>query len=98
MSVGVELLLADDIQHARQLAFELDSLNQARKEIEQGMKQSVRNLSEFDRTFTSRNYRWASYYIRLIGIKGVLGTFWLLELKINFIDRPLRLLGIKSEF
>lgn len=29
-----ELLLADDMQHARQLAFELDSLNQAREEIE----------------------------------------------------------------
>ncbi|WP_406812167.1 single-stranded-DNA-specific exonuclease RecJ [Histophilus somni] len=49
MSVGVELLLADDMQHARQLAFELDSLNQARKEIEQGMKQEAleicRNLT-----------------------------------------------------
>ncbi|OOS00963.1 single-stranded-DNA-specific exonuclease RecJ [Canicola haemoglobinophilus] len=38
MSVGVELLLADDMQSARSLAFELDSLNQTRKEIEQGMK------------------------------------------------------------
>ncbi len=38
MSVGVELLLADDMPNARSLAFELDSLNQTRKEIEQGMK------------------------------------------------------------
>ncbi|QEH45814.1 single-stranded-DNA-specific exonuclease RecJ [Aggregatibacter actinomycetemcomitans] len=38
MSVGVELLLAEDMENARALALELDSLNQARKEIEQGMK------------------------------------------------------------
>ncbi len=38
MSVGVELLLAEDMYSARQLAHELDALNQIRKEIEQGMK------------------------------------------------------------
>ncbi|MBN6063220.1 single-stranded-DNA-specific exonuclease RecJ [Aggregatibacter actinomycetemcomitans] len=38
MSVGVELLLAEDMENARTLALELDGLNQARKEIEQGMK------------------------------------------------------------
>ncbi|MGR3806472.1 single-stranded-DNA-specific exonuclease RecJ [Pasteurella testudinis] len=38
MSVGVELLLAEDMFTARQLAHELDALNQTRKEIEQGMK------------------------------------------------------------
>ena len=38
MSVGVELLLAEDMESARALALELDGLNQARKEIEQGMK------------------------------------------------------------
>jgi len=38
MSVGVELLLAEDMQTARALALELDGLNQTRKEIEQGMK------------------------------------------------------------
>ncbi|MGY4676211.1 single-stranded-DNA-specific exonuclease RecJ [Pasteurella sp. P03HT] len=38
MSVGVELLLAEDMATARALAHELDSLNQTRKEIEQGMK------------------------------------------------------------
>ena len=38
MSVGVELLLAEDMENARALALELDGLNQARKEIEQGMK------------------------------------------------------------
>lgn len=38
MHIGVELLLTEDMTHARQLAYELDSLNQTRKEIEQGMK------------------------------------------------------------
>ena len=38
MSLGVELLVADNMDVARQLAFELDSLNQTRKEFEQEMK------------------------------------------------------------
>ena len=38
MSLGVELLTADNMDIARQLAFELDSLNQTRKEFEQEMK------------------------------------------------------------
>ncbi|WGE47108.1 single-stranded-DNA-specific exonuclease RecJ [Actinobacillus equuli] len=38
MSLGVELLIADNMEIARQLAFELDSLNQTRKEFEQEMK------------------------------------------------------------
>ncbi|QLB12549.1 exonuclease RecJ [Bisgaardia hudsonensis] len=38
MSVGVALLLADNMETARALALELDGLNQTRKEIEQGMK------------------------------------------------------------
>ncbi|WP_424405511.1 single-stranded-DNA-specific exonuclease RecJ [Pasteurella sp. PK-2025] len=38
MSIGVELLLAENMETARALALELDGLNQTRKEIEQGMK------------------------------------------------------------
>jgi single-stranded-DNA-specific exonuclease len=38
MSVGVALLLTDDLAQARMLASELDALNQTRKEIEQGMQ------------------------------------------------------------
>lgn len=38
MSIGVELLLAEDMPSARALALELDQLNQMRKDIEQGMK------------------------------------------------------------
>lgn len=38
MSLGVELLLCENVATARQLALELDSLNQTRKEFEQEMK------------------------------------------------------------
>ncbi|WP_118782389.1 single-stranded-DNA-specific exonuclease RecJ [Haemophilus haemolyticus] len=38
MSIGVELLLVDDMLKARELALDLDQLNQTRKEIEAGMK------------------------------------------------------------
>lgn len=38
MSLGVELLICENMDLARQLAFELDSLNQIRKEFEQEMK------------------------------------------------------------
>lgn len=38
MSLGVELLITEDIALARQFAMELDSLNQTRKEFEQEMK------------------------------------------------------------
>lgn len=38
MSIGVELLLANEMSKARELALDLDQLNQTRKEIEAGMK------------------------------------------------------------
>ncbi|MGX2973782.1 single-stranded-DNA-specific exonuclease RecJ [Ursidibacter arcticus] len=38
MSLGVDLLICNDLITARQLALELDSLNQTRKEFEQEMK------------------------------------------------------------
>ncbi|MDO2949102.1 single-stranded-DNA-specific exonuclease RecJ [Aeromonas simiae] len=41
MSLGVACLLCDDINLARQLAAEMDGLNQERKEIEQGMQQEA---------------------------------------------------------
>ncbi|KTS31927.1 single-stranded-DNA-specific exonuclease RecJ [Pantoea dispersa] len=46
MSVGVALLLTEDITQARMLASELDALNQTRKEIEQGMKSEALALCD----------------------------------------------------
>ena len=41
MSCGVELLLTDNLALARQMALELDGLNQTRREIEAGMKEEA---------------------------------------------------------
>ncbi len=41
MSVGIECLLADDPQLARELAMQLDSLNRQRREIESTMKEQA---------------------------------------------------------
>ncbi|MGR4050803.1 single-stranded-DNA-specific exonuclease RecJ [Kosakonia cowanii] len=46
MSVGVALLLCDSLGEARQLASDLDALNQTRKEIEQGMQAEALTLCE----------------------------------------------------
>ncbi|WP_434356796.1 single-stranded-DNA-specific exonuclease RecJ [Parasalinivibrio latis] len=46
MSFGVELLLSDNLQAARQMASELDGLNQTRKEIEEGMKEEAMAICE----------------------------------------------------
>ena len=46
MSVGVALLLSDNLGEARVLASELDALNQTRKEIEQGMQAEALTLCE----------------------------------------------------
>ncbi len=46
MSVGVALLMCNDIVQARMLASELDALNQTRKEIEQGMQAEALTLCD----------------------------------------------------
>ena len=46
MSVGVALLLCDNLGEARQLASDLDALNQTRKEIEEGMQAEALTLCE----------------------------------------------------
>lgn len=46
MSFGIELLLCQNLQAARQMASELDALNQSRKEIEQGMKEEAMAICE----------------------------------------------------
>ena len=47
MSTGIELLLTDHLNSAREIASELDSLNQERKEIESTMQQEA--LAELDK-------------------------------------------------
>lgn len=44
MSLGVELLLCEQLSSARQMAVELDALNQTRRQIEEGMKQEAMAL------------------------------------------------------
>jgi single-stranded-DNA-specific exonuclease len=46
MSVGVALLLTDDLSQSRMLASELDALNQMRKEIELGMQSEALALCQ----------------------------------------------------
>lgn len=46
MSLGISLLLTDDLQQAEQLATQLDQLNQNRKQIEQEMTQAAWQLCE----------------------------------------------------
>ena len=49
MSLGIELLLTDDLQKARELASQLDSLNRERREIEESMKEeAMRDLARLD--------------------------------------------------
>ena len=49
MSTGIELLLTPHIEQARQIASELDGLNQDRKEIEAGMQQeAMRELARLE--------------------------------------------------
>lgn len=46
MSYGVDLLLCEDLNEAKKLAYELDSLNQARREIEAGMQAEALTLCQ----------------------------------------------------
>ena len=41
MSLGIECLLSEDLAHARDIATELDGLNQDRKSVEQGMQREA---------------------------------------------------------
>ncbi len=49
MSLGIELLLTDDPNRAREIACELDSLNRERREIEDSMKEeALRDLAKLE--------------------------------------------------
>ncbi|CAI2489584.1 Single-stranded-DNA-specific exonuclease recJ [Serratia ficaria] len=63
MSVGVALLLSDDIAQARMLANDLDALNQTRREIEQGMQvEALQLCDQLERTSTELPYGLAMYH------------------------------------
>ncbi len=76
MSVGVALLLTDDMVQARQIACDLDSLNQTRREIEQGMQQEALLICDkIERTHTHLPYGLAIYHPEWHqGVVGILAS------------------------
>ncbi|MBS7522603.1 single-stranded-DNA-specific exonuclease RecJ [Serratia ureilytica] len=76
MSIGVALLLSDDIAQARMLANDLDALNQTRREIEQGMQMEALQLcDQLERTSTELPYGLAMYHPEWHqGVVGILAS------------------------
>ncbi|WP_350306403.1 single-stranded-DNA-specific exonuclease RecJ [Photorhabdus viridis] len=76
MSIGVALLLTDDMAKARQIACELDSLNHTRREIEQGMQQEALQIcNKLERTRTELPYGLALYHPEWHqGVVGILAS------------------------
>lgn len=76
MSVGVALLLSDDIAQARMLANDLDTLNQTRREIEQGMQIEALHLcDQLERTSTELPYGLVMYHPEWHqGVVGILAS------------------------
>ncbi|QTF09923.1 single-stranded-DNA-specific exonuclease RecJ [Brenneria izadpanahii] len=76
MSIGVALLLSDDITQARMLASDLDALNQTRREIEQGMQVEALRLCEtLERSRDELPYGLAMYHPEWHqGVVGILAS------------------------
>ncbi len=76
MSIGVALLLSDDIAQARMLANDLDALNQTRREIEQGMQvEALQLCNQLERTSTELPYGLAMYHPEWHqGVVGILAS------------------------
>ncbi|MFC3394403.1 single-stranded-DNA-specific exonuclease RecJ [Brenneria rubrifaciens] len=76
MSVGVALLLCDDIAQARMLASDLDALNQTRRGIEQGMQVEALRLCEtLERSRDQLPYGLAMYHPEWHqGVVGILAS------------------------
>ncbi|ANI29954.1 ssDNA exonuclease RecJ [Yersinia entomophaga] len=76
MSIGVALLLSDDIAQARALAMDLDSLNLARREIEQSMQvEALQLCDQLERTSTELPYGIAMYHAEWHqGVVGILAS------------------------
>lgn len=72
MSIGIELLLCDDMQRARALAFELDGLNQDRKAIESSMQsQALAELGQMQ--FAQNDLPWGISLFQETWHQGVIG-------------------------
>lgn len=76
MSVGVALLLSDDIAQARRLANDLDALNLTRREIEQGMQvEALALCDQLERSSTALPYGLAMYHPEWHqGVVGILAS------------------------
>ncbi|WJV54580.1 single-stranded-DNA-specific exonuclease RecJ [Pectobacteriaceae bacterium CE90] len=76
MSIGVALLLSDDIVQARMLANDLDALNQTRREIEQGMQvEALRLCDQLERSRDALPYGLAMYHPEWHqGVVGILAS------------------------
>lgn len=76
MSIGVALLLSDDIAQALMLANDLDALNQTRREIEQGMQvEALQLCDQLERTSTELPYGLAMYHPEWHqGVVGILAS------------------------
>lgn len=76
MSIGVALLLSDDIAQARMLANDLDALNLTRREIEQGMQvEALQLCDQLERSSTTLPYGLAMYHPEWHqGVVGILAS------------------------
>lgn len=76
MSIGVALLLSDDIAQARMLANDLDALNLTRREIEQGMQVEALELcDQLERSSQELPYGLAMYHPEWHqGVVGILAS------------------------
>ncbi|CAI0910861.1 Single-stranded-DNA-specific exonuclease recJ [Serratia liquefaciens] len=76
MSIGVALLLSDDIAQARMLANDLDALNLTRREIEQGMQvEALQLCDQLERSSTALPYGLAMYHPEWHqGVVGILAS------------------------
>ncbi|RLM05023.1 single-stranded-DNA-specific exonuclease RecJ [Gibbsiella quercinecans] len=76
MSIGVALLLSEDIAQARMLANDLDALNQTRREIEQGMQlEALQLCDQLERSSTALPYGLAMYHPEWHqGVVGILAS------------------------
>ncbi|MGG5217969.1 single-stranded-DNA-specific exonuclease RecJ [Rahnella variigena] len=76
MSVGVALLLSEDIGQARALASDLDALNQTRREIEQGMQvEALALCDKLERSTEALPFGLAMYHPEWHqGVVGILAS------------------------